>query len=36
MNTSTRLSQGELLERRRWNTPMIFNGWEQITKHDWR
>jgi regulator of RNase E activity RraA len=29
-----RLSEGELLELRRWNTPTIYNGWEQITQHD--
>jgi len=29
-----RLTHGELLELRRWNTPTIYNGWEQITKHD--
>jgi len=29
-----RLSHGELLELRRWNTPTIYNGWEQITAHD--
>ena len=29
-----RLSHGELLELKRWNTPTIYNGWEQITKHD--
>jgi regulator of RNase E activity RraA len=34
MNTPNRLSQGDLLELRRWNTPTIFNGWEQITKHN--
>ncbi len=28
------LSHGEILELRRWNTPTIYNGWEQITKHD--
>lgn len=33
MNRS-RLSYGELLELKRWNTPTIYNGWEQITKHD--
>lgn len=33
MNTH-RLTHGELLELRRWNTPTIYNGWEQITKHD--
>ena len=29
-----RLSHGELLELRRWNTPTIYNGWEQVTKCD--
>jgi regulator of RNase E activity RraA len=29
-----RLSPGDLNELRRWNTPTIYNGWEQITKHD--
>lgn len=29
-----RLTHGELLELRRWNTPTIYNGWEQITRHD--
>ncbi len=29
-----RLEHGELLELKRWNTPTIYNGWEQITKHD--
>jgi 4-hydroxy-4-methyl-2-oxoglutarate aldolase len=29
-----RLPPGELLELRRWNTPTIYNGWEQITAHD--
>lgn len=28
------LSHGELLELKRWNTPTIYNGWEQITRHD--
>jgi 4-hydroxy-4-methyl-2-oxoglutarate aldolase len=28
------LSHGELLQMKRWNTPTIYNGWEQITKHD--
>ena len=23
-----------LLKLKRWNTPTIYNGWEQITKHD--
>ena len=34
-NTERRiLTHGEMLELRRWNTPTIYNGWEQITKHD--
>ncbi len=28
------LTHGDLLELRRWNTPTVYNGWEQITKHD--
>ncbi len=28
------LSYAELLKLKRWNTPTIYNGWEQITKHD--
>jgi regulator of RNase E activity RraA len=28
------LSYGDLLELKRWNTPTIYNGWEQITNHD--
>ena len=28
------LDHGEILELRRWNTPTIYNGWEQITKRD--
>ena len=28
------LSHSELLELKRCNTPTIYNGWEQITKHD--
>lgn len=31
---TTPLSLGELLELKRWNTPTIYNGWEQITAHD--
>ena len=31
--TST-LSHNELLQLKRWNTPTIYNGWEQITKGD--
>jgi regulator of RNase E activity RraA len=32
--STPRLSHSELLELRRWNTPTIYNGWEQITRHD--
>lgn len=28
------LSHAELLALKRWNTPTIYNGWEQITKRD--
>jgi regulator of RNase E activity RraA len=28
------LSHAELLELKRWNTPTIYNGWEQVTKSD--
>jgi 4-hydroxy-4-methyl-2-oxoglutarate aldolase len=28
------LSHAELLELKRWNTPTIYNGWEQITASD--
>jgi len=28
------LSEGELIELKRWNTPTIYNGWEQITRHN--
>ena len=28
------LEHGALLELKRWNTPTIYNGWEQITRHD--
>ncbi|HZQ10487.1 MAG TPA: RraA family protein [Anaerolineae bacterium] len=30
----TPLERGELIQLKRWNTPTIFNGWEQITKHN--
>ena len=29
-----RLSHADLLKLKRWNTPTIYNGWEQITKSD--
>ncbi len=28
------LSHEELLQLKRWNTPTVYNGWEQITQHD--
>jgi len=28
------LSEGKLLALARWNTPTIYNGWEQVTGHD--
>ena len=30
----TSLSHAELLQLKRWNTPTIYNGWEQITRHN--
>ena len=32
--TQIRLSYADLLQLKRWNTPTIYNGWEQITEHD--
>jgi 4-hydroxy-4-methyl-2-oxoglutarate aldolase len=29
-----KISHSDLLELKRWNTPSIYNGWEQVTKHD--
>ena len=31
---TTPLTHAELLQLKRWNTPTIYNGWEQITKRD--
>ena len=28
------LKHSELIKFKRWNTPTIYNGWEQITKRD--
>ena len=34
-STSKRvLTHGQLLQFKRWNTPTVYNGWEQITKRD--
>jgi regulator of RNase E activity RraA len=30
----SQLTHADLLELKRWNTPTIYNGWEQITAHD--
>ena len=32
--STTRLSHSQLLQLKRWNTPTIYNGWEQITRHN--
>ena len=32
--SDTRLSHADLLRLKRWNTPTIYNGWEQITDRD--
>lgn len=32
--STQRLPHSELLKLKRWNTPTIYNGWEQITTHD--
>lgn len=34
MNAKAQLSHAELLQLKRWNTPTIYNGWEQITRHN--
>ncbi len=28
------LTHADLLQLKRWNTPTVYNGWEQITSHD--
>src|SRR4051794_15895630 len=33
-NRNGRMSHEDMLELRRWNTPTIYNGWEQVTRHD--
>jgi regulator of RNase E activity RraA len=33
-NLSTMIPHSELLQLKRWNTPTIYNGWEQVTKRD--
>ena len=34
MPDNTVLSHADLLQLKRWNTPTIYNGWEQVTRHD--
>ncbi len=34
MNPSRQLTHADLLQLKRWNTPTIYNGWEQITKRN--
>jgi 4-hydroxy-4-methyl-2-oxoglutarate aldolase len=34
MEDNQDLTHADLLELKRWNTPTIYNGWEQITRHD--
>jgi 4-hydroxy-4-methyl-2-oxoglutarate aldolase len=34
METRQRISHSDLLELKRWNTPTIYNGWEQITRRN--
>jgi len=34
MDQSRSLTHADLLELKRWNTPSVYNGWEQITAHD--
>ena len=34
MNSQRLLTHADLLQLKRWNTPTIYNGWEQITKRN--
>jgi 4-hydroxy-4-methyl-2-oxoglutarate aldolase len=34
MESNKKLSNSGMLELKRWNTPAIYNGWEQITQKD--
>jgi len=34
MDATRALTHADLLELKRWNTPSVYNGWEQITEHD--
>ncbi|MBL8029281.1 MAG: RraA family protein, partial [Fibrobacteres bacterium] len=28
------VNHADMLQLKRWNTPTVYNGWEQITKRD--
>ena len=32
MDSNAQLTHAQLLELKRWNTPSVYNGWEQVTK----
>jgi len=32
--SSVALTHAQLLQLKRWNTPTIYNGWEQVTRHN--
>lgn len=32
--TKKSLTHADILKLKRWNTPSVYNGWEQITRHD--
>ena len=34
MSAPLSLSHADILQLKRWNTPTIYNGWEQFTRHD--
>lgn len=34
MQSTLPLTHGDLLQLKRWNTPTIYNGWEQVTRHN--
>jgi regulator of RNase E activity RraA len=34
IESARRITPGDLLQLKRWNTPTIYNGWEQVTKHN--
>jgi hypothetical protein len=34
MNAPGPLPHSDLLQLKRWNTPTVYNGWEQITRRN--